>query len=161
VRYGFYQNNWCYCSRKSSTRLTVKDLIEHLSNTDKNLITDYFAFLEGRMVLVAPFNNEVTIAVIKSLEEIKSKTDKVSLNLKSEFAQHVFLTLIVTLSKQLMELHRYNGKSNDVLFYKTLQIVRSKFASGLALLCNAYKIDLSAKQTELAQMVLNHAYQPK
>jgi hypothetical protein len=158
---GFIEIIGAIAAGSSALGVTVKDLIEHLSDTDKNLITDYFAFLEGRMVLVAPFNNEVTIAVIKSLEEIKAETDKVRLNLKSEFAQHVFLTLIVTLSKQLMELHRYNGKSNDVLFYKTLQIVRSKFARGLALLCNAYKIDLSAKQTELAQMVLNHAYQPK
>ena len=57
---------------RAALGVTVKDLIEHLSNTDKNLITDYFAFLEGRMVLVTPFDQEVTIAVIKSLEEIKA-----------------------------------------------------------------------------------------
>ena len=148
-------------SLASLSGVSAKDLIPFVSDPDKKIINDYLSFLEGKQVLVAPFNAEVTQAVIKSLESIKDETEKVRLNLNSKFAQHLMLDLVHTLSRELMNLYKYQGASNEVFFYKVLQIVRVRFARALSILCASYKIDLSANQTDLAKLVLEHAYRPR
>ncbi|TNI88986.1 hypothetical protein [Aeromonas sobria] len=148
-------------SGASISGFSLKDLIAYVNGPDKNALETYFTFLEGRRVLVAPFDQEVTQAVIKSLESIKDETERCRLRLKSEMARYFLLELITTLSKQLMILYKYQGSNNDFLFYKTLQVVRVKFARVLCMLCAAHKVDLSMNQTELAKMVLEHAYRPR
>ncbi|MBY7903496.1 hypothetical protein [Vibrio fluvialis] len=148
-------------SGASISGFSLKDLIAYVNGPDKNELETYFTFLEGRHVLVAPFDQEVTQAVIKSLESIKDETERCRLRLKSEMARYFLLELITTLSKQLMILYKYQDSNNDFLFYKTLQVVRVKFASVLCMLCAAHKVDLSMKQTKLAKMVLEHAYRPR
>jgi hypothetical protein len=148
-------------SAASISGFSLKDLVPFVNDPDKRELERYFSFLEQRMVLVAPFDQEVTQAVIKSLESIKDETEQCRLNLKSEMARHFLLELVTTLSKELMVLYKYQGNSNDFLFYKTLQVVRVKFARVLCLLCAAHKVDLSVKQTALARMVLEHAYRPR
>jgi hypothetical protein len=145
----------------SISGFSLEDLLPLVTDPDKKELEKYFSFLENRQVLVAPFDQEVTSAVIRSLESIKDETEKCRINLKSEMARHFLLELITTLSKELMLLHKFQNSSNDFLFYKTLQVVRIKFARVLCMLCAAHKVDLSIKQTALAQMVLEHAYRPR
>lgn len=140
---------------------SIKDLISSISDPDKSELEKYFSFLEGRQVLVAPFDREVTCAVLTSLESIKDETERCRLALKSDMARHFLLELVTTLSRELMYLHKYQDSNNPILFYKTLQIVRTNFARVLCVLCAANQIDLSVKQTALARMVLEHAYRPK
>lgn len=145
----------------SISGFSARDLIPFISNPDKKAFEQYFSFLETRKVLVAPFEDEVTQAVIASLESVKTETEKLRTNLSSEMARHFVLELVYTLSRELMELHSYQGSNNEVLFYKTLQAVRVKFARVLSILCASYKIDISKKQTDLARLVLEHAYRPR
>ncbi|MDK9685477.1 hypothetical protein [Pseudoalteromonas shioyasakiensis] len=148
-------------SAASISGFSLKDLLPLVNDPDKRELERYFSFLEQRKVLVAPFDKEVTQAVINSLESIKAETEQCRLNLKSEMARHFLLELVTILSKELMVLHRYQMLSDDFLFYKTLQAVRGKFARVLCLLCAAHKVDLSTKQTALARLVLEHAYRPR
>ncbi|WP_440483648.1 hypothetical protein [Serratia bockelmannii] len=138
--------------------LSAKDLIPFISNPDKKRLEKYFTYLEAKKVLVAPFNLEVSQAVIKSLEDIKDETEKLRLEIKSKQAQHLILDLVHTLSRNLMLLYKHQNSGNEVFFYKALQIVRVKFARVLAVLCSTYRIDLSNQQTDLARLVLEHAY---
>ncbi|EOG7787767.1 hypothetical protein ACSW0U_001069 [Vibrio fluvialis] len=148
-------------STASISGFSLKDLLPFVNDPDKRELERYFSFLEQRKVLVTPFDQEVTQAVIKSLESIKDKTEQCRLNLKSEMARHFLLELVTTLSKELMVLYKFQGASNQFLFYKTLQVVRVKFARILCMLCAAHKVDLSTKQTALARLVLEHAYRPR
>jgi len=148
-------------STASISGFSIKDLISLVYSSDKKIFNEYFTFLENRQVLVAPFDQEVTQAVISSLESIKVETEKYRLMLQSELSQHFMLDLIHTLSRELMVLHKYQTTSNEYLFYRTLQIVRVRFARILCMLCASYKIDLSIKQTALSKMVLEHAYRPR
>ncbi|CAG9000643.1 MAG: hypothetical protein CENE_02643 [Candidatus Celerinatantimonas neptuna] len=145
----------------SISGFSLKDLISLVNDPDKHKIENYFSFLEGRQVLVAPFDQEVTYAVIQSLESIKNETETCRLTLKSEMACHFLLELITTLSKESMMLHKFQSSCNDFLFYKRLQVVRVKFARVLCMLCAAYKVDLSVNQSSLARMVLEYGYRPR
>ncbi|HDZ8844649.1 hypothetical protein [Aeromonas dhakensis] len=138
--------------------VSVKDLIKHVTNSDKQLLEKYFEYLENRLVLVAPFDKEVSQAVIKSLESIKDETENLRGNINSDFSKHILLDLIHKLSTELMALYKYQGDRNEVLFYKVLQSVRGKFARSLSLLCASYTIDLSLRQTALSNLVLQYAY---
>ena len=148
-------------SASSIFGFSLKDLISYMARSDKKELEQYFSFLEGRQVLVTPFDQEVTLAVIKSLESIKDETERCRLKLKSKLARHFLLELVTTLSKELMALYKFQGSNNDFLFFKTLQIVRVRFARILCFLCAAHNIDLSIKQTALSIMVLEHAYRPR
>jgi hypothetical protein len=148
-------------STASILGFSIKDIISSVKSSDKKVFEEYFTFLESRQVLVAPFDKEVDGAVVASLESIKIETEKYRIKLKSELAQHFMLDLIHTLSRELMMLHKFQSSSDNHMFYKTLQIVRVKFARILCYLCASYKIDLSIKQTALSKMVLEHAYRPR
>ncbi|WP_351089202.1 hypothetical protein [Shewanella sp. S1-49-MNA-CIBAN-0167] len=148
-------------SLASISGISAKDLLKFVSEQDKKLLIDYFTYLESKRVLVAPFDAEVSQAVIKSLESIKDETEQLRVKLSSKQTQHLTLDLIHTLSRELMSLYKYEGSNNEVLFYKVLQIVRVKFARVLSLLCSTYQIDLSSQQTDLSKLVLEHAYRVK
>ncbi|HHX8443416.1 TPA: hypothetical protein ACVO0G_004849 [Vibrio diabolicus] len=141
--------------------ISAKDVASKFSNQDKARVEQYFKYLVAKQVLVAPFDDEVNIAVIKSLESIKLETEKMRIDIQNEFAQHLFLDLVHTLSKELMQLYKRDASNNDVLFYKSLQVIRYKFARVLSVLCLSFKIDLSANQAPLAKLVLEHAYRPR
>jgi len=148
-------------SAASISGFSAKDLIPFVKSSDKKAFNDYFTYLEAKRVLVAPFDAEVTHAVIKSLESIKEETEKLRLKLSAPLAQHFMLDLIHTLSRELMDLYKRQDSNDEILFYKVLQIIRVKFARVLSILCASYKIDLTHNQTELAKLVLEHAYRPR
>ncbi|HFM5383179.1 TPA: hypothetical protein ACG65T_005018, partial [Escherichia coli] len=91
----------------SISGITAKELIPFISDPDKKLFEKYFSYLEGKKVLTAPFDSEVSQAVIKSLESIKDKTEQLRLDIKSKQAQHLILDLIHTLSQNLMLLYKH------------------------------------------------------
>lgn len=95
------------------------------------------------------------------MEEIKQETETLRINCSSETTKLVLLKLIVVLSEELMFFHKQNSNPDDFRFFKSLQRVRVKFAKTLALLCSAYKIDLSKNNSDLATFVLEHAYRPR
>ena len=123
----------------SISGITAKELIPFISDPDKKLFEKYFSYLEGKKVLIAPFDSEVSHAVIKSLESIKEKTEQLRLDIKSKQAQHLLLDLIHTLSQNLMLLYKHQNSIDEVLFYKSLQKVRVKFARVLSLLCFIFR----------------------
>lgn len=142
----------------SISGITAKELIPFISDPDKKLFEKYFSYLEGKKVLIAPFDSEVSHAVIKSLESIKEKTEQLRLDIKSKQAQHLLLDLIHTLSQNLMLLYKHQNSIDEVLFINLCKKVRVKFARVLSLLCFTYEVDLSNQQTDLARLVLEHAY---
>ena len=105
-------------SGASISGFSLKDLIAYVNGPDKNELETYFTFLEGRRVLVTPFDQEVTQAVIKSLESTKDETERCRLRLKSEMTRYFLLELITTLSKQLMILYKYQGSNNVFCFIR-------------------------------------------
>jgi bifunctional ADP-heptose synthase (sugar kinase/adenylyltransferase) len=100
----------------SISGITAKELIPFISDPDKKLFEKYFSYLEGKKVLIAPFDSEVSHAVIKSLESIKEKTEQLRLDIKSKQAQHLLLDLIHTLSQNLMLLYKHQNSIDEVLF---------------------------------------------
>lgn len=145
-------------SMASISGVSLKNLIPFVSDPDKKLLNEYFNFLEGKQVLVTPFDNEVPQAVIKSLESIKECTEQLRVKVNCEYVKHLLLDLVHTLSKELMGLHKYEDSNNEVFFFKVLQIIRVKFARASSLLCAAYEIDLSLRHSNFASLVLEHAY---
>ncbi|KAA8596905.1 hypothetical protein F0Z19_4484 [Vibrio cyclitrophicus] len=145
----------------SISGVTLKDLLSNVTSSDKKELENYIGFLESKRVLVAPFDQEVTQAVIASLEDIKKETELVRLRCDSDCTQHILLDLVFILSKELMKLHKHQNSSNEVIFYKCLQSVRVRFAKALALLCASYNIDASKKHSDLAKFILEQSYSPR
>ncbi|MGI2180185.1 hypothetical protein [Shewanella frigidimarina] len=71
-------------SLASISGISAKDLLKFVSEQDKKLLIDYFTYLESKRVLVAPFDAEVSQAVIKSLESIKDETEQLRVKLSSK-----------------------------------------------------------------------------
>ncbi|MFW1406181.1 hypothetical protein ACEV85_23270, partial [Vibrio parahaemolyticus] len=142
----------------SISGVTLKDLVSKVSNSDKKELENFIAYLEAKRVLVAPFDQEVALAVVTSLEDIKKETEAVRQRCSSDFVQHVLLDLVFILSKALVKLHKQKNSSDQVMFFKCLQSVRVKYAKALALLCASYDIDASQKHSDLAKFILEHSY---
>ncbi|RVT48770.1 hypothetical protein EMM73_02135 [Rheinheimera sediminis] len=146
-------------SSASISGVTLKDLLK--GNPNKKEIESYIKYLEPKQVLTAPFHQEVLPAVIKSLEEIKVKTETLRINCNDEYISIVVLHLVLLLSEELMNLHKLQGStaSDNKAMFKHLQRVRVKFAKAIGLLCTAYEIDISG--SPLANFVIDLGYKPR
>ncbi|EJI8477109.1 hypothetical protein NES35_004660, partial [Salmonella enterica] len=123
-------------------------------------IERYIKFLEPKKVLTAPLDEEIIYAVIKSLEEIKKETENVRLKCNDESVSLVLLNLVLTMSEELMSLHKISNSADaNVKMYKNLQKIRIKFAQALAMLCSAYDIDIT--RSELSKFILDVGYKPR
>ena len=140
--------------------VTLKDLISK-SKANKSDIESYIKFLEGKQVLVAPFNQEVLPAVVKSIEAIKQETEKVRVQLKDEYISLILLHLILKMSEELMVLHNLDqaDPKHPMKMYKSIQEVRSKFSKALVLFSAAFNIDLSG--SKLSPIILDMNFKPK
>lgn len=140
--------------------VTLKDLVSK-SKANKNDIEDYIKFLEGKQVLVAPFNQEVLPAVVKSIEMIKQETEKVRVQLKDEYTSLILLHLVLKMSEELMLLHNLDqgDPKHPMKMYKSIQEVRSKFSKALVLFSAAFNIDLSG--SPLSSIILDMNFKPK
>ncbi|EAN2044041.1 hypothetical protein D9N54_25165 [Salmonella enterica] len=142
----------------SISGITLKDLIK--KNPNKVEIERYIKFLEPKKVLTTPLDEEIIYAVIKSLEEIKKETENVRLKCNDESVSLVLLNLVLTMSEELMSLHKISNSADaNVKMYKNLQKIRIKFAQALAMLCSAYDIDIT--RSELSKFILDVGYKPR
>ena len=147
-------------SGASISGVTLKDLVTK-SQVDKRAVERYVRFLEGKQVLTAPFNQEVLPAVISSLEKIKDETERFRASNSDEFVGLILLHLILKISEELMVLHKLNPNDprRNQRMYRSIQEVRAKFARALALLCDAFKVDLSG--SKLVPLVTDLSFRPK
>lgn len=142
----------------SISGITLKDLIK--KNPNKVEIERYIKFLEPKRVLTAPLDEEIIYAVINSLQEIKKETESVRLKCNDESVSLVLLNLVLTISEELMSLHKISNSADaNVKMYKNLQKIRIKFAQALAMLCSAYDIDIT--RSELSKFILDVGYKPR
>lgn len=147
-------------SLASISGVTLKSLVQrHLS--DHAVIKSYVKWLEGKQVLYAPFEQEVHIAVIKSIETIKTETEAVRSKIADELVSIVMLHLVLRMSEQLMVLHALNANDprHAAKMYRAIQEVRAKFAGALALLCESHKINLSG--STLAPLVADLGFRQR
>lgn len=147
-------------SLASISGVTLKSLLRrHLS--DHAIVKSYVKWLEGKKVLYAPFDREVHIAVVKSIETIKAETEAVRSKISDELVSLVFLHLVLRMSEQLMELHALDSSDprHAARMYRSIQEVRAKFASALALLCESHKISLSG--STLAPLVADLGFRQR
>lgn len=147
-------------SGASISGVTLKDLITK-SSADKRAVERYVRFLEGKQVLTAPFDQEFLPAVISSLEKIKDETERFRADAGDEFVGLVLLHLVLKMSEELMALHKIdpNDPRRDHAMYRSIQEIRAKFARALALLCDAFKVDLSGSR--LVPLVTDLSFRPR
>ena len=147
-------------SAASISGVTLKSLLQrHLSDHAK--IKSYVRWLEGKQVLYAPFEQEVHVAVVKSIEAIKEETEKVRSQVADEVVSLVMLHLVLCMSEQLMVLHDLDqaDPKHAQKMYRSIQEVRAKFASALALLCESHKIKLSG--SKLAPLIADMGFRQR
>lgn len=145
----------------SITGITCKDIKAGIFREDKNKIEQYIIYLSSKRALTEPFENEVTFAVISSLEDIKKETERLRSECSESSVRDVLVGLIFYLSKELNTLHKNSGKDEEVNFYLCLQRIRRKFARALAMFCHCYSLDLSGKYHEMASFIMDHGYNPR
>lgn len=130
---------------------------------DKAAIQSYIKFLEGKDVLLAPIDDEVQPAVIKSLEKIKDETERVRASVNDQAIQTVLLQVILTLSKELQSLYRIDADTDQGKYkmYRSLQKVRLDMSKALAMFCAAFGIDPTGNNSRLGEFILNFSIRPR
>ena len=140
--------------------VTLKGLVSK-SKANKSDIESYINFLEGKQVLIAPFNQEVLPSVVKSIEAIKQETEKVRVQLNDEYTSLILLNLVLKMSEELMVLHNLDqtDPKHPMKMYKSIQEVRSNFSKALVLFSAAFNIDLS--KSPLSRIILDMNFKSK
>lgn len=143
--------------------ITLKDFLPQTQSqgSDKVEIEKYIVFLQSRDVLLAPIDYEVQSAVIRSIEEIKQRTERLREDCTNECVKTILLELLLVMSKQLNKLHKLDAttKEGKYKMYCSLQILRFQFAQTLAFFCTAFGID--PKNTRLEDFILNFSTRPR
>jgi hypothetical protein len=143
--------------------VSVKDFLAKppAANADRTEIEKYIRFLEGREVLFAGIDEEVQTAVVRSLEQIKQKTEELRVGCTDEQVLTMLLTLLLTMSKELRRLHGIDTSTAQGKYsmYLALQGVRFEIARVLAVLCAAFKID--PQNPRMRKFILNFAVRPR
>ena len=148
----------------SLSGINIKDLLKSSDKAqDKQEIGSFITFLEGRRVLLAPMDAENQHAVIRSLEEIKIKTEELRGKCKDGSIKIVLLRLVLTLSEELHRLHTldYTTSKGKYNMYRSLQKIRLEFSKALAMFCAALSIDPSQSHQQLSEFILNYAVRPR
>lgn len=150
-------------SAASITGVSIKDFLAKppAAGPDRTEIEKYIRFLEGREVLFAGMHEEVQTAVIRSLEQIKQKTEELRVNCTDEQVLTILLTLLLTMSRELQRLHGTDSASAQGKYsmYLALQGMRFEIARVLAVLCAAFKID--PLNPRMREFILNFAVRPR
>lgn len=150
-------------SAASIAGVSVRDFLAKppAASPDRTEIEKYIRFLEGREVLFAGIDEEVQTAVIRSLEQIKQKTEGLRMNCTDEQVLTMLLPLLLTMSKELQRLHGVDTSTvqGKYSMYLALQGVRFEIARVLAVLCAAFKID--PINPRMREFILNFAVRPR
>lgn len=143
--------------------VSLKDLRPRpkITSPDAIEIKKFIEFLQSRDVLLAPIDDEVQPAVIRSIEEIKQRTERLSEDCIDEGVKTILLKLRLTMSEELRELHKSDAATSQGKYkmYVSLQTLRLQFARALSLFCSAFDID--PKDTRLEQFILNFSVRPR
>lgn len=150
-------------SAASISGVSIKDFISRspTSAPDRKEIEEYIRLLEGKEVLFAGMDEEVQTAVIRSLEEIKRKTEELRVNCTDEQVLTILLTLLLTMSKELQRLHGIDSSTAQGKYsmYLALQGIRFEIARVLAILCAAFNIN--PQDPRMKSFILNFAVRPR
>lgn len=143
--------------------VSLKDLLPRPGNapSDTVKIKKFLEFLQGRDVLLAPIDDEIQAAVIRSIEEIKQRTEQLSEDCIDEGVKTILLKLRLTMSEELRKLHKIDATTPQGKYkmYVSLQTLRFHFARALSLFCSAFDID--PKNTRLEQFILQFSVRPR
>ncbi|WP_417538684.1 hypothetical protein [Marinobacter sp.] len=151
-------------STMSIAGVSIRDFFRTSSKAqDKHTVSAYITFLEGKDVLLAPLDDEVQPAVIKSLEKIKDETERVRTNISDEAIKTVLLKVTLTLSEELQKLYRLDtiNDQGQYKMYCSLQRIRLDVSKALAMFCAAFGIDPSRSNRRLAEFILNFSVRPR
>ena len=143
----------------SISGVSVKELT-HKRN-DILEIRNYIQYLEAKNVLLATLSDEVKIAVIKSVEEIKKETEELRVRCKEEAVKTILLRLVLVMSEELHKLYNIDDstKQGTYRMFVCLQRFRMEMARSLALFCRAFDIDPS--NSRLKELILNFSFKPR
>lgn len=138
--------------------VTVGGAFKRLAtNPEKSDVTQYIIFLETRRVLYAQFDQEIKHAVIKSIEEIKLKTENLRSSTGDTEIRKVLARLIKVIATELDNLWAYDtiDRRGQKKMFMSIQRFRTELAKTLAILCREYGIDPAS--SELQQFIVNMA----
>jgi hypothetical protein len=146
-------------SATSISGISIKDLINR--KIDVSELKNYIQYLEAKNVLLAPLDDEVQIAVIRSIEEIKKETENLRIRCKEEPVKTILLNLILVMSVELHKLQNIDAStpSGNYKMFLSLQRLRIEISRSLLHFCCAYDIDPS--NTRLKDFILNFSIRPR
>ncbi|QQS52965.1 MAG: hypothetical protein IPM89_08430 [Candidatus Competibacteraceae bacterium] len=146
-------------SAASISGISIKDLTH--KRTDLSELKNYIQYLETKNVLLAPLDDEVQIAVIRSIEEIKRETEDFRIRCGEESVKTILLRLILVMSEELHKLHNIDTSTQHGKYkmFLSLQRFRKELARALALFCSAFDIDPS--NSRLKDFILNFSIRPR
>ncbi|BFM12677.1 hypothetical protein R50072_28300 [Simiduia litorea] len=126
-------------------------------NPEKANVEQFITFLETRRVLFAQFDQEIKHAVIKSIEEIKLRTEDIRSTTSDTEVRKILARLIKVMAAELDNLWAYDtlDRRGQQKMFMSIQRFRTELAKTLAILCHTYGIDPAS--SELQQFIINMA----
>lgn len=138
--------------------LTVGGALVGLSKSpERDVVEKYITFLETRRVLYAEFDQELRDPVIRSIEDIKGKTEQLRTEVSNAEMRRHLSKLIKVMQQELSNLWAYETthREGQKKMFMAIQRFRTEMAKCLAILCYGYSIDPSS--TELQRFIVNMA----
>jgi hypothetical protein len=137
----------------SISGISAKELSH--KKTDFIELKNYIEYLEAKNVLLEILDDEVKVAVIKSIEEIKRETENLRIRCKDESVKTILLRLILVMSEELHKLHSIDTSTKNGTYQMFLSLTRfrTEMARVLGFFCRAFDIDPS--NSRLKEFILN------
>ncbi|TDB32388.1 hypothetical protein TEP_01225 [Stenotrophomonas sp. TEPEL] len=138
--------------------VSIGDAAKRLfQNPERDEVEKYIRFLEPRKVICAQIDQEIKVAVIASLEEIKRETEQLRVKIDDSTTRKSMSHLINVISDELSDLWAYDTihRNGQIKMFMSLQRFRTELARTLGLLCHVYGI--SPASTELQRFIVNMA----
>lgn len=138
--------------------VSIGDAAKRLfQNPERDEVEKYIRFLEPRKVIYAQIDQEIKVAVIASLEEIKRETEQLRVKIDDSTTRKSMSHLINVISDELSDLWAYDTihRNGQIKMFMSLQRFRTELARTLGLLCHVYGI--SPASTELQCFIVNMA----
>jgi hypothetical protein len=128
-----------------------------MNNPEKVDVEQYITFLENRRVIYAQFDQEIKQAVIKSIEEIKLRTENLRATNSDAEIRKSLAHLIKVMANELDNLWAYDtvDRRGQKKMFMSIQRFRTELAKTLAILCREYGVDPAS--SELQQFIVNMA----
>jgi hypothetical protein len=138
--------------------VSIGDAAKRLfQNPERVEVEKYIRFLELRKVLYAQFDQEIKVAVITSLEQIKHETEQLRVKIDDPTTRKSMSHMIHVISDELSNLWAYDTthRNGQIKMFMSLQRFRTELARTLGMLCHVYGI--SPTSTDLQSFIVNMA----